>query len=193
MVKLTLWAHLGKACLPLGAWRGVVVEAALGCGAPELRHWGSHVQPAECRPATSLTPLLGWASPSHPVPWVSVHPCVQDTQCGPERWEALGHGHCIQTALPPTFQPDRRLSEGTAFFLCFFPLQPWAGLLLLLALPLRLFLARRLLFLREASRAASSLFGIKRWLPCGSSTQFNRPLSPHLSDARGVELAADTA
>lgn len=36
-----------------------------------------------------------------------------------ETWEALGHGHCIQTTLPPTFLTHR--AEQEAFSLSFQP------------------------------------------------------------------------
>lgn len=35
-----------------------------------------------------------------------------------EMWEALGHGHCVQTALPPTFLTHHTKQE--AFRGCFF-------------------------------------------------------------------------
>lgn len=57
-----------------------------------------------------------------------IHTCARTPSVGPGTWEALNHGHSLQTALPPTFltYPARQEAfKGMCCFLSIFsPFQP---------------------------------------------------------------------
>lgn len=173
MIKARPRAPLGKAHLWLG-WLG-----GGGCS----RVWSSEALAPGCLFAAGI---VSACSESHACARMSISfmpsslvectgtsarppPTPLPPSMDPEKWEALGHGHCIQNALPLTFLTYPARQEAFRRIWCFLsvfsPFQP------LPCFPtLAVFRQGGCLFLIKASRAAGSLFGIEQWLPYGSNT-----------------------